>query len=192
MDIQIFIFLINNYFQVTKVCANYIVVFLLICKQCFDSYYFVWLCVCLCALAQFIHAILVRKTQLLWRIKMNLIMLYRSCNSTIIYSCRRKLTVYCFTSTNCNCLSWQLRKITSINIHVFGYYFLAIICKTFMSVLRAQMRVIWRKIHYLSLDVFCSVRIYANQNGVAVLRFLEYVPVKAEKSYFIIQVVEKN
>lgn len=113
-------------------------------------------CVSLRARAQFIHAILVRKTQLLWRIKMNLIMLYRSCNSTIIYSCRRKLTVYCFTSTNCNCLSWQLRKITSINIHVFGYYFLAIICKTFMSVLRAQMRVIWRKIHYLSLDVFCS------------------------------------
>lgn len=130
-------------------------------------------CVSLCALAQFIHAILVRKARLLWRIKMNLIMLYRSCNSTIIYSCRRKLTVYCFTSTNCNCLSRQLRKITSINIHVFGYYFLAIICKTFMSVLRAQMRVIWRKIHYLSLDVFCSVRIYANQNGVAVLRFSE-------------------
>lgn len=127
-------------------------------------------CVSLCARAQFIHAILVRKAKLLWRIKMNLIMLYRSCNSTIIYSCRRKLTVYCFTSTNCNCLSRQLRKITSINIHVFGYYFLAIICKTFMSVLRAQMRVIWRKIHYLSLDVFCSVRIYANQNGVAVLR----------------------
>lgn len=123
---------------------------------------------------------------------MNLIMLYRSCNNTIIYSCRRKLTVYCFTSTNCNCLSRQLRKITSINIHVFGYYFLAIICKTFMSVLRAQMRVIWRKIHYLSLDVFCSVRIYANQNSVAVSRFLEYVPVKSEKSYFIIQVVEKN
>lgn len=110
MDIQIFIFLINNYFHVTKVCANYIVVFLLICNQCFDSYYFVWLCVCLCALAQFIHAILVRKAKLLWRIKMNLIMLYRSCNSTIIYSCRRKLTVYCFTSTNCNCLSTTIKK----------------------------------------------------------------------------------
>lgn len=76
----------------------YFCLFLLICKQYLDSYVSFWVavCVCLCARAHFngIRATLVRETQLLWRIKMNVIMLYRSCNSTIIYFCRRKFTVY--------------------------------------------------------------------------------------------------